>query len=375
MKFTTFVFAILSRLSYRLRSSVFCNRNERPALGELRKTDNMRTSNTFAAFVLFLASGTTAAADGSGSMKDTGAAPATPDWDVAFGGYSASDYVFRGIRQSARWPSVSSYSELRYNVTPTIQLYAASAGESIDYPNRAAAEVDFYGGVRPTFDKLALDFGFWYYWYPGGRLFDGSGPVGPNPNCTNGFKFGPSLWLPGNPSGCNVYESDLSFWEVYAKAAYTVNDTLTLGAYVNYSPSWLNEGADGLWAAGTAKVNVPSGWIPTVLPKGTGAYVSGEVGHYWFGETNAFYGNIDLPDYTEWNAGVAFTYKVFTLDFRYYDTDLSRASCNVLTSDHTATFSPSNITSINPSGLGSNWCGAAFVVKASFDLTVNTNLK
>ena len=176
-------------------------------------------------------------------------------------------------------------------------------------------------------------------------------------------------------SGCNVYEADLSFWEVYGKATYTVNDTVTLGANAYYSPSWLSEGADGLWAAGSVKLTAPSGWIPTVVPKGTGAFFLGDVGHYWFGQTNAFYGNIDLPDYTGWDLGVTFTYKVFSLDFRYYDTDLSKADCNVLTSDHTATFSSGNITSTNPSGLGSNWCGAAFVVKASFDLTAETNLK
>jgi len=28
---------------------------------------------------------------------------------------------------------------------------------SIDFPNRAAAEIDLYGGVRPTFGKLALE--------------------------------------------------------------------------------------------------------------------------------------------------------------------------------------------------------------------------
>ncbi|MGO9486403.1 MAG: TorF family putative porin [Rhodomicrobium sp.] len=329
----------------------------------------MRTTFKFAALVL-LASGVTAAADDTGGgMKDGTAAAASPNWDIAFGGYTASDYIFRGITQSAHDPSVSSYSELRYNALKDVQLYAGTSIESIDYPNRAAAEVDFYGGVRPTFGKLALDFGYWYYWYPGGREFNGDlSPLpGPNASCTNGFK---------TPTGfCNIYEADLSFWEVYGKATYTVNDTITLGANVFYSPSWLSEGADGLWALGSVKLTAPSSWIPAVVPKGTGAFFLGEAGHYWFGQTNAFYGNIDLPDYTEWDLGVTFTYKVFSLDFRYYDTDLSRADCNVLTSDHTASYSPSNISSINPSGLGSNWCGASFVVKASFDLTADTNLK
>lgn len=328
----------------------------------------MRRPFKSAALALFLASSVTAAADGTGGMKDQTAAAATPAWDIAFGGYTESDYIFRGITQSAHWPSVSSYTELRYNPMKDVQLYGGSSIESIDYPNRAAAEVDFYGGIRPTFDKLALDFGGWYYWYPGGRLFNGQGPDGPNPNCTNGFK-------PFATSACNVYEADLSFWEAYAKATYTVNDMVTLGANVFYSPSWLNEGADGLWAQGSVKLTAPASWIPTVLPTGSGAFFLGEAGHYSFGQTNAFYGNIDLPAYTEWDLGVTYTWKVFSLDFRYYDTDLSRANCNALTSDHTATFSPGNVTSTNPSGLGSNWCGAAFVVKAAFDLTVDTNLK
>jgi hypothetical protein len=322
---------------------------------------------TFAAIAAIAAGSVAALADGAPSMKDKpAAAPATPDFDIAFGGGIASDYVFRGISQSDRWPSGSAYTELRYNVTPTVQFYDAIAINSIDYPNRAAAEVDFYGGIRPTFDKLAFDFGYWFYWYPGGQLFDGSGPIGPNPNCTNRFKLA---------GGCNIYEADLSFWEVFGKLTWTPNDAWAFGANVYYSPSWLDTGADGLWAAGSVKYTLPSDFLLRYLPNAIGVYVSGDVGHYSFGQTKAFYGNIDLPDYTSWDAGLAFTYKVFTLDFRYYDTDLSRGDCNVLTADHTASFEPGAVSSINPSGLASQWCGAAFVAKLSFDLTVNTNLK
>ncbi len=317
-----------------------------------------------------MASSATAIADGvPTSLKDKPAPVGESPWDIAFGGGIASDYVFRGISQSARWPSVNAYTELRYNINPNLQLYGAIAGESIDYPNRAAAEIDFYGGIRPTFGKLALDIGGWYYWYPGGRLFDGSGPIGPNPNCTNGIKF---------PGGCNVYEADLSFWEVFGKGTYAVTDTFTLGGNVFYDPSWLNTGADGTYASVTAKYVLPGTWLPS---KDYGAFISGEFGHYWFGQTNSFYGNaiypngINLPEYNTWNAGLSFTYKVFTLDLRYYDTDLSKSNCDVLTADHTASFNVGNVTAINTTGLGSNWCGSTFVAKLSFDLTANTNLK
>jgi hypothetical protein len=65
---------------------------------------------------------------------------------------------------------------------------------------------------------------------------------------------------------------------------------------------------------------------------------------------------------------------VFTLDLRYIDTDLNKGDCNAFTSDHTAS-GTTNITAINPAGLGSKWCGSTFVARLSADLTVNTNLK
>ena len=85
--------------------------------------------------------------------------PPLSPWDVAFGASLASDYIFRGITQSNHQPSVSAYYEPRYNVNKDLQLYAGIAGSSVVLPNRAAAEIDFYAGIRPTFDKLALDFG------------------------------------------------------------------------------------------------------------------------------------------------------------------------------------------------------------------------
>jgi len=315
------------------------------------------------------------------------AAPAaTSPWDVAFGGALMTDYEFRGITQSAHKPSVAAYSELRYNVSPTLQLYYGNAGESIDFPNHAAAEIDFYGGIRPTFDKLAFDFGFWYYYYPGGRNFTGVVP-GPgvddntatfdsDSNCTGGF-------VALNAS-CNPLKRNLSFWEVYGKATYTVNDTVAVTGDVYYSPSWLNSGAYGLFASGILKLTAPSAWFP----KDWGAYFQGELGYYWFGTTDAFYGipanccgfpnfpaGIKYPDYATWNLGVAFTYRVFTLDLRYWDTNLSKANCNVLTGDHTASINPAAVTPTNPSGLQSNWCGSTFVAKFSADLTLGTNVK
>src|SRR5262249_48076189 len=92
---------------------------------------------------------------------------------------------------------------------------SASRARASRFPNRAAAEVDIYGGFRPTFGPLALDFGVWYYWYPGGQCFNGStAPVFGLDCLANGY-------LPING---NVIKRDLSFVEGYAKGTFTVND-------------------------------------------------------------------------------------------------------------------------------------------------------
>ena len=277
-------------------------------------------------------------------------APVASPWDIAFGSWIASDYNFRGVTQSAHQPAVGVYFEPRYNVNKDLQLYVGLGGESIDFPNHAAAEVDFYGGIRPTFGKLALDFGVWYYWYLGGTCFNG-GVVGCNASLPNG----------------NVIKGDLSFWEFYAKATYNVSDAFSFGGSFYYSPSVLNSGADGEFVAGFAKYVFPS--VP--LPAGWGAYVSADVGHWFLGTSDNFYAVVGFPNgipyksYTTWDLGFGITYKVFTLDFRYYDTDLNKGDCNAFTSDHTASGVAS--TPINPGGPGSNWCGAAFIAKLSVD--------
>jgi len=287
------------------------------------------------------------------------AAPAAPAsaWDIAFGSALVSDYIWRGITQSAHKPSVSAYFEPRYNINKDLQLYAGVAGNSIVFPNRAAAEIDLYAGIRPTFDKLALDFGVWYYWYPGGICYS-TGTPGCQPTLLNG----------------NVIKADLSFWEVYAKATYNVTDSFAVGATFNYSPSVLNSGADGAYYAVNAKYTGPA------FSNGAKPYISGEVGYWSLGTSDAFYAVAGFPNgipyksYATWNLGIGATWKVFTAEIRYYDTNLSRGDCNAFTSDHTAIFDGS-FTSINPGGVGSSWCDARIIGKISADLTANDNLK
>jgi uncharacterized protein (TIGR02001 family) len=324
---------------------------------------------------LAMASGSAVAADMP--VKAVKPPPVAFDpWDVAFGSAIMNDYIFRGVTQSNHKASVAAYFEPRYNINKDTQLYIGVSGESISFPNRAAAEIDIYGGVRPTVGIFAFDFGLWGYLYPGGQCFN-AGVVPGTPG------FDPACIANGNlPVNGNVAKKDASFYEGYAKVNVTLNDQWQVGANEYYSPNFLNLGAWGDYASLTARWTAPGTTFGT---SGVGMYISGEFGRQWLGTSDRFYGTgpgtlfaagVPEPSYNTWNVGVGFTYKVFTLDLRYSDTNLSKASCNVFTSDFaTRNFSTSFVTPTNPGGFGSDWCGAAGIVKLSADLTAMTSLK
>ncbi|MGE3149576.1 MAG: TorF family putative porin [Pseudorhodoplanes sp.] len=287
-------------------------------------------------------------------------------WDIAFGAAVMSDYVFRGITQSNHKPSVAGYFEPRYAISKDLQAYVGIAGESIAFPNRASGEIDFYGGLRPTFGALTLDIGAWYYFYPGGQCFNGTALAGVDADC---LARGPI------PVNGNVAKKDASFWEVYAKGTYALNESWTFGFNQFYTPSYANTGAYGDYLSATAKYAFPA----RLLPAGIGAYISGEFGRQWLGTSDSFYGapvghpeGIKYADYNTWNVGIGFTWKVFTLDLRYSDTNLSKGDCNALTGDFTAS-ERGNVTPINPApGFGSAWCGSTFIAKLGADLSLDS---
>src|SRR2546425_4870065 len=236
-------------------------------------------------------------------------------WDFAFGSALMNDYIFRGVTQSNHKPSVAAYFEPRYNVNKDLQLYIGFAGESISFPNRAAAEIDVYGGIRPTIGMFAFDFGVWGYLYPGGQCFGSQGTTLQG-NCAvfgNSIDF--SQGAIGLPINGNFAKKSASFYEGYAKVNVTLNDQWQFGVNEYYSPNFLNLGAWGNYASITGKWTAPSTTFGT---SGVGMYVSGEFGRQWLGTSDAFYGNgaivaayaagIPEPSYNTWNIGVGFTY-------------------------------------------------------------------
>jgi hypothetical protein len=300
-------------------------------------------------------------------------APAPPPspWDIAFGAAVMNDYNFRGISQTAHGAAGFAYFEPRYNITPDLQLYGGISGTSVKLATDPSAEIDLYGGIRPTFGPVAFDIGAIYYYYPRETQFCGI------PGVCGG--------LPAFPMNGNTTLANTDFWEVYGRVLWTVNPVVTLGANLYYSPSWLNTGASGTYASGTAKFTTPEG----MLPHGLLAYLSGEAGYYWLGTTDYLPGvytsfptgpsgppgttGANLPDYAYWNVGIGLNWKVFTLDLRYHDTNMSKADCNLLTADPLATVIPGGVAINNTATFASsNWCGAAFIAKLSADLTLGS---
>ncbi len=302
--------------------------------------------------------------------------PAFDPWDIAFGGAIMSDYIFRGVTQSNHKPSVAAYFEPRYNVNKDLQLYVGVSAESISFANRAAAEVDIYGGIRPTFGAFAFDIGVWGYLYPGGSCAD---------NVLNGRRSRrrrlPRQHHDHLPRRRQRHEEGRQLLRSLRQGELHHQRQLD-GRRERVLLAELPE----LGRLGQLRLDRPPSTprrAPSSALRGVGMYVSGEFGRQWLGTSDAFYGTgagtfyangIHYESYNTWNIGVGFTYKVFTLDLRYSDTDLNKGDCNAFTSAFNAT-GTTNVTAINPGGAGSNWCGSAGIAKLSFDLTAMTNLK
>lgn len=218
-----------------------------------------------------------ALADGyEGSIKDAPAAPAR-EFTYSFGVTGTSDYVFRGQTQTDGDPTIQGTINLGYGI-----LYGGVWASGLDFgggPTTTGAdaeiEMDWYAGIKPTWGKATFDFGVIYYTYPGASDSD----------------------------------TELDYVELKAGVSGEVVDKLTAGATLYWSPEYTGETGETWVVEGALAYALPTfhSFTPTV---------SGVVG-YIDGQESAFI------DYTYWNAGVALAIDKITLDFRYWDTDIS----------------------------------------------------
>jgi uncharacterized protein (TIGR02001 family) len=208
-----------------------------------------------------------------------GAAHAQDTPTFAFNVGLTSDYVFRGISQSDSEPAISAGADMTYGI-----WYAGVWASSIDFGLDEEAEVDIYGGVKPVVNGVTLDFGFVYYLYPG---LDSS--------------------------------FNAEMLELKAGATVPVTDTLTVGAAAYWSPEFTFSGNE---SAIYAEVNASYVLAP-------GFSVSGAIGHQNVDGTGYFVDPVDgdsTEKYTTWNLGLSYSDSGFTLDGRWYDTDLDKVT-------------------------------------------------
>lgn len=226
--------------------------------------------------------------------------------DVSFGVKLATEYNLRSVSQTKGHPAVQGYAEISFYDW----AYAGVWASNVDFGGTdPSAEVDYYAGLRHTWDGLTLDGGFLYIDYVGEK------------------------------SGLH----ELDFWKIYGSVKYAFNENLTIGANLYWTSDFIGYSKiDGTHSSLFAKYTLPpiSG-----IPSDIGFYVSGEVGKQWVSKNFA-------PDYVFWNAGVGLTYKAMTVDLRYTDSDLSRRECNLFIGQRSS-------------------CGSRYMASISFDTSLS----
>jgi len=259
------------------------------------------------------------------SATDTSHATSENELEFSARAGFATDYIYRGTTLSDHEPAAGAAVEATYG-----PLYAGTTVATVKLPTQPIAEVTMAGGIRPKIADVNFDLGVTYFGYPGERL-------------------------PGETNGIN-------YWETVIRGDRSIGDSIRIASGYAYSPNVSNTGAWSQYVAAGLGYELPS----RSLPQGLGVSFTTAAGYSWFGNQSAHLGGFPLPAYLNWQAGVTFTYKAFNLDLRYYDTNLSKENCFVLTGDPNARPGGRVDPISNPDGLVSNWCSATIVAKAWF---------
>jgi uncharacterized protein (TIGR02001 family) len=191
------------------------------------------------------------------------AAPPTPEHTITANVGLFSQYVFRGIAQTAGKPAVQG----GFDYAHSSGFYAGTWGSNISWLEdfgaytKSSLEWDFYGGYKNTFpgqDDWNYDVGTLFYYYPGSRITD-------NPNFTSA-----------------------NTWEIYGAIGWK---WLSVKASYNLKDYFGTPDSDGSWyfdLSGTYPIG-DTGWA-----------LVGHVGRARVNRTS-------IASYTDWKAGFSYT--------------------------------------------------------------------
>ncbi|GAA6211727.1 TorF family putative porin [Hyphomicrobiales bacterium 4NK60-0047b] len=227
---------------------------------------------------LFVSTGVANAADlfERGSLKDAPVERERPELsaNVAL----TSDYIFRGISQTQEGPAIQGGFDASYKM-----FYAGVWASNLDFGGDdngndiANIEIDLYAGIKHKFGAIEADLGVIYYAYPGAE----------------------------DPT------AELDYVEIKFGASGNLTDKIGLSGTLYYSPDYTGETGETLTYEGG--VSIALGTYGRFSPTFTGT-----VGYVDFLESAN-----EALSYTYWNAGVEVGFaEKFTLDLRYWDTDI-----------------------------------------------------
>ncbi len=199
-----------------------------------------------------------------------------------------TDYVFRGISNSAQNPAVQAEFDASYGI-----FYIGMWGSNVDFGGStppdpvgidlATVEIDYYAGIAPTWKDISFDIAFLYYTYPG--AFD--------------------------PGG------EFDYYEIKTGASYTFFEALTLGIANYWTDENFGETGHNDVLELSAEYAFANKWFNFFSPS-----ISGVYGWQWGDSGSGGF------DYEYWNAGLTLGFlDNWSADVRYWDTNLSDNFC------------------------------------------------
>ena len=218
-------------------------------------------------------------------MKDEPVAPPPSDWAISYNFAVTTDYVFRGFSQSDQRPAIQGGVDVTYRI-----FYVGAWASTIELEPVGAfdltAEVDIYAGIKPVWGPITFDLGVIYYAYPG---------ADPLPN------------------------ADLNYVELKFGASGSPWRDATAGITVFYSPEYTGETGEVWTFEGTLRSNTAqvarhrshnqrhtrlSTWVTVTLISSPSATVMTTIS-------------------TGMRASASRSSERFSIDFRYWDTNIS----------------------------------------------------
>jgi uncharacterized protein (TIGR02001 family) len=211
------------------------------------------------------------------AFADDAAPAAAPTPALTANGEFTTDYIFRGISQSAKKPAVS--GGLDYDLGNGFAV--GTWVSSIDFGDHTPFEWDIYGNYNFMLGALTASVGVYSY------VYVDAGQFGPyswvEGDASLGYDFGPVQW------------SAKGFWGPSVPNGY-----VTIRHAVN---------PKGEYFLTTGLTAPLADWIS----------VSGNVGYQGYISEPTHAPN---DDYTEYDLGATLTYDKYSLDLRYLDTSL-----------------------------------------------------